>query len=98
MSNAREIVLDARNWKSQDDFYDSFFRAVGAPGWHGRNLNALRDSISVGRINAIEVPYELRLKNFSSLGAEVRKVVGAFIQLINELHDAGLPVDIKIED
>jgi len=98
MSDLRELILDAKNWKTQDDFYDSFFQAVGAPPWHGRNLNALRDSISVGRINTIEAPYELRLKNLSSSGAGVRSIVGAFVQLINELHEAGYPVDIKIEN
>jgi RNAse (barnase) inhibitor barstar len=98
MSNVREIVLDAKNWRGPDDLYDSFFQAVGAPTWHGRNFNALRDSISVGRINTIEVPYLLRINNFSSIWPGARSVAEDFVRLINELHNSGCPVDIKTED
>lgn len=93
----REILLDAKNWKSADDFYDSLFLAVGAPAWHGRNFNALRDSISVGGINAIEVPYLLKIENLHLAGKEAQAFVGDFVLLIGELHDSGCPVDIKIE-
>jgi RNAse (barnase) inhibitor barstar len=62
----RELVLDAREWTTQDDVYDSFFRAVGAPDWHGRNLDALNDSIAGRQINAIEVPYLIVIKNSNS--------------------------------
>ncbi len=46
-----------------DDFYDAFFAAVGAPIWHGRNRDALNDSISTGGINEVEIPYRLEVVN-----------------------------------
>jgi RNAse (barnase) inhibitor barstar len=49
----RELVLNGA------DVYDAFFRAVGAPEWYGRNLDALADSIRGGSINQVEVPYRL---------------------------------------
>jgi RNAse (barnase) inhibitor barstar len=55
----RELILNGAEWKTRDDVYDSFFRLVGAPEWHGRNFDALRDSIATGSINAVEVPYRL---------------------------------------
>jgi hypothetical protein len=50
----KELILNGAEWKTQDDVYDSFFRAVGAPEWHGRNFNALRDSIATGSINTLK--------------------------------------------
>ena len=46
------LLLDGARWKTADDFYNAFLEAVGAPPWHGRNFNALRDSIAGGDINA----------------------------------------------
>jgi RNAse (barnase) inhibitor barstar len=58
-----ELILDGSTWTNNDDVYDAFFRAVGAPSWHGRNFNALNDSIATGSINKVEVPYTLVIAN-----------------------------------
>jgi RNAse (barnase) inhibitor barstar len=94
----REIIMDGGKWAAADDIYDAFFRAVGAPSWHGRNFNALRDSISVGRINEIEAPYLIRIRNYSSIGPEAKSMAGDFVRLIWELHESGCPVNIETED
>jgi RNAse (barnase) inhibitor barstar len=60
----RELVLDGRGWTTDDDVYNAFFKAVGAPVWHGRNYNALNDSIAGGDINQVEVPYRIVISNF----------------------------------
>jgi RNAse (barnase) inhibitor barstar len=93
----RELILNARDWRSPDDFYDAFFAAVGAPPWHGRNFNALRDSICAGRINAIEPPYRVRIKNYSLIGASAREVASDFVELLNELRRDGVEVDVAVE-
>ena len=41
----RQIILDALGWKEKDDFYGDLLPSLGAPNWHGRNLDALNDSI-----------------------------------------------------
>lgn len=94
----QEIRLDARNWTKPDDLYDAFFEAVGAPEWHGRNFNALHDSILVGQINQLEVPYLIRIKNSSSMGEGAKSVVRDFVKFIQELHGSGCPVDITVEN
>jgi RNAse (barnase) inhibitor barstar len=94
----REITLDAQAWTSLDDFYESFFKAVGAPNWHGRNFNALRDSIATGKINAIELPYRIRINNYSSTNLGAKKIADDFIDLINELKESGYDVDIVATD
>jgi len=49
-------MLDGSTWNTRDHVYAAFFAAVGAPSWHGRNLDARNDSIATGQINQIELP------------------------------------------
>jgi RNAse (barnase) inhibitor barstar len=94
----QEILLDASGWTKPEDLYHAFFQAVGAPQWHGRNFNALRDSIAGGRINKIEVPYRIRVKNFSAMGEEVKGFGSDFVSFVKELRDSGCPIDIVVQD
>jgi RNAse (barnase) inhibitor barstar len=93
----KELILDGATWKSPDDVYDSFFRAVGAPSWHGRNFNALIDSIATGSINEVEVPYRLVIRNYGAIGAGARKMAGDFVDLMQHLAAEGCPVEIQVE-
>lgn len=93
----KELILDGATWKCPDDIYDSFFRAVGAPSWHGRNLDALNDSIATGSINEIEVPYRLVIRNYGAIEAGARKMAGDFVDLIRELAAKGCSVEISVE-
>lgn len=60
-----KLVLDGATWSTKDDFYSAFFKAVGAPSWHGHNFDALRDSIVTGQINQIELPYRIEILGVS---------------------------------
>ena len=51
----RRIELDAKSWMKILDFYQDLLKALGAPEWHGRNLNALIDSMIWGGINELVV-------------------------------------------
>ena len=51
--SVRVIKLDAAKWRSIADFYDAILAALEAPHWHGRNVNALVDSMWGGSINGI---------------------------------------------
>ena len=93
----REIDLAGTNWKTRDDFYDAFFEAVGSPNWHGRNFNALRDSIATGRINNVELPYTIRISGIDKVPLEVRETVESFHDLIKELNSRGYKVDISYQ-
>jgi RNAse (barnase) inhibitor barstar len=94
----RELILDASAWKTKDDVYDSFFKAVGAPEWHGRNLDALNDSIAGGEINAVEVPYRLVIQHHSRVGDGATKMADDFVALIREIAGRGCPVEIVVEE
>lgn len=93
----KDIVLDGVAWSTKDDVYDAFFRAVGAPEWHGRNFNALRDSISGGSINQLEVPYRLVIKNYDKISGEAKEMADDFVDLIHELAAEGCPVEVLAE-
>jgi RNAse (barnase) inhibitor barstar len=63
----RVIELDARGWKTVDDFYDAVLPELGAPAWHGRNANALNDSVIWGGINAVNPPLMIRVRGLEDV-------------------------------
>jgi RNAse (barnase) inhibitor barstar len=93
-----ELAMDGATWNSKDDVYDAFFSVVGAPSWHGRNLDALNDSIANGQINELEVPYRLVIVNFDLIGASAKKAARDFVDLIREIAARGIPVDIVVHN
>jgi len=93
----KEVVLDGAAWKCGDDVYDSFFKSVGAPPWHGRNFDALNDSIATGGINQIELPYRIVVRNYASIGTGAKKMTADFINLIHEISGRGHPGEIRVE-
>lgn len=100
MSNLKEIPeleLDATGWKVSDDVYDAFYKAVGAPSWHGRNFDALRDSIGTGAINKIEIPYRIIVRNFRTAGQQAADFLNVFASLVAEMNSDGCPVEMRIE-
>ena len=93
----RQIVMDARAWRTADDFYDSFFSAVGAPEWHGRNFDALSDSIGGGQINQIEVPYRIVIRGLACASTNAREIAMRFEDLVKDLAREGCPVEIELD-
>jgi RNAse (barnase) inhibitor barstar len=94
----KELTLDGAGWRSKDDVYNAFFHAVGAPEWHGRNFDALNDSIANGSINEVEVPYRLVLMNYDLISGEAKKMTDDFVDLIHEIAERGCPVEVRIEN
>jgi hypothetical protein len=43
------LPLNGAACQTRDDFYDALFDVLGAPNWHGRIFNVLRDSIDIRR-------------------------------------------------
>jgi RNAse (barnase) inhibitor barstar len=93
----RDVVLDGAGWSTKDDVYGAFFRAVGALDWHGRNFDALRDSIAGGSTNQVEVPYRLVFKNYDKISGEAKRLADDFIDLIHELAAEGCPIEVCAE-
>ena len=94
----KTIELNGSHGRSCDDFYDAFFAAVGSPKWHGRNFNALRDSIAGRQVNDIEIPYSIHIRGMDEMSPNVQQLVTDFRTLIHELRSEGYDVDIRLDD
>jgi len=98
MHDVPELNMTAEGWQSADDVYDAFFHAVRAPKWHGRNLNALNDSISTGKINEIEVPYRLVVRDASLATPKARATIDLFADTISRMQTNGCPVSMVVHE
>ena len=77
-----KIYIDWSNINKVDEFYSQLLPQLSAPEWHGRNLNALRDSLVTGDINKIEPPFCVINLNTESLGEELKD----FFLVVNEIY------------
>ncbi len=80
----RVIKLDASGWKTINDFYDAILAALEAPHWHGRNSNALHDSMGVGQINGVEPPYKIWIVGTAGLPGEIMEQIDWMIEGVEE--------------
>ena len=92
----RTLLLEGEHWRTRDDFYDAFLAAVGAPAWHGRNFDALRNSIGTGDINQMEIPDEMHITGLSHMSVEARQGAQEFRDLIENLKAEGAAVAIQL--
>jgi len=89
------ITLDGSNWTSAADFYSALLPALHAPTWHGRNLDALYDSLS-GGINGVEPPFHVVIQN----GRHLPNAMGSFLEkVVTMFEDARreFGTDISLE-
>ena len=90
------IELDGATWAEVGDFYAAYFAAVGAPDWHGRNLDALWDSLTGGDINERNPPLQIRILRTAQMSKEAREIVGRFEKLVQQARNTGVPVQIEV--
>jgi RNAse (barnase) inhibitor barstar len=93
----KEIDLDASTGRSRDDFYDALLPRLGAPPWHGRNLDALNDSLGGDNINAVRAPYVINISHSADASGEVREYLERFAALISDLRAGGLDVGLHFD-
>jgi len=92
-----KVIVDWKKIKTEDDFYDGFLPQVEALDWHGRNLDALNDSLVTGSVNGLEPLF--RIVNINSCCASETiagfqlKVIGIFSEAA--IENKGLEVLIK---
>lgn len=77
------IALCADAWRTPDDFYRALLPKLGAPDWHGDNLDALQDSLSGGGINRLAPPFQVRIAGTGALSDEMR----AFLAKVQRVFD-----------
>ena len=91
-----EIHLDGRAWQSADDFYVAYLKAVGAPEWHGHNLDALWDSLTGGDINQRNPPLRIHITGLGGMGLDARQMTERFATLVKQASDEGHRVELEL--
>lgn len=91
------VILDWALIETEDDFYKLFFAQVKAPEWHGKNLNALSDSIIVGDVNGVEPPYTVISKNESSTPETMKMLQGMVFGIFQEAATEGREINVVHE-
>jgi RNAse (barnase) inhibitor barstar len=89
------IELDASKWKTTADFYEDLLDALGAPDWHGENLDALWESIVDENINEVSPPFEIRISSTEHLPDVLRAYLRQFEELIVEARAEGVTVLVE---
>ncbi|KKC99070.1 barstar family protein [Photobacterium halotolerans] len=79
-----EIIVDWKKVEREEDFYNIFLIQVKAPEWHGRNLDALADSVVTGGINSIEPPYTIYSINSGSVPGYLAEFQQKVLSIFNE--------------
>lgn len=79
-----EFELDPTAWRSSDDFYQALLTTLGAPDWHGHNLDALADSIFTGDINEVDPPFRIIVHGADNLPASLKATLLKTAQMFEE--------------
>ncbi len=90
----QEIVLSGANWTTPDDFFSALLSSLGAPYWHGHNLDALWDSIVGNDLNQIKPPFRVQIDGIDAMPSECKALVDRFAALINEAKGQGIMIEI----
>ena len=80
------ISLDASEWRSPEDFYSALLPQLGAPAWHGHNLDALDDSLGVGGINALEPPFRVEIEGAGKLSEPMQRFLSEVERLFADIR------------
>jgi RNAse (barnase) inhibitor barstar len=91
-----EIVLDGSSWRSVEDFYAALLPALGAPDWHGRNLDALNDSLRSQDLNQVNPPLAITISGIYAMSPDAERVVRRFAELADALAAEGTEISVEI--
>ena len=80
------IELDASDWKTTEDFYDSLLSALGAPDWHGRSGVALVDTMLHDDVNKVVPPYRVEVRSSANLPSTVKSHISDVINLFHRVR------------
>lgn len=92
----KRISVDISDCKTVDDFYGILLSSLEAPDWHGRNLDALWDSIT-SDINNVMPPYSIDLSAGSNLPPSIAALVSRVKTLFDEAREQEhIEVEFKV--
>jgi RNAse (barnase) inhibitor barstar len=71
----RDIASNLAGCTTPNDVFERILDVLDAPDWHGRNLDALWDSVPSNEINGVRAPYRLKVAGYVGLGNDLRELV-----------------------
>ena len=74
----------------------AYLRAVGAPEWHGHNLDALWDSLTGGDINRRNPPLRIHITGLDEMGLDARQMTERFATLAKQASDEGHQIELVL--
>jgi RNAse (barnase) inhibitor barstar len=90
------LRLDASEFSSSTELYEALLAILGAPAWHGRNFNALRDSLS-GGINQVEAPFTVEIANSKQVHPELATFLYDLLTVFDGARDDfGMDVHMQL--
>ncbi|MEQ9258224.1 MAG: barstar family protein [Roseovarius sp.] len=94
----KRIYIDVSEFRTTDTFYRALLSELGAPDWHGHNLDALWDSITGGDINEITPPYHVEVSGSQRVPTELSTLLNRVKSLFEEAKaDRGIDVSFKTD-
>ena len=89
----KRLCIDLSECQTIDSIYTALLSELGAPSWHGRNLDALWDSITDGDINKIKPPYYVEVQGADRLPLEL---VSLLTQMRTLFEDVAAEQEIDV--
>lgn len=90
----RDIEISAAGCIQPSDLYEEILQALGSPSCHGRNLDALWDSITGGDLNEVNPPFRVTVHGALQLSPECETLLGKLEILFAEARTLGVAVEI----
>ena len=78
------ILIDWTRISSSKQFFTSVLRQCNSPKWHGKNLNALRDSWVTGEINPTGPPYTFTFRDSQRMSPDMAEFRDAVLEIARE--------------
>ncbi|MGR3312787.1 barstar family protein [Roseovarius indicus] len=91
----KKIPIDVSGCRNEGDVYDLLLAGLEAPRWHGRNFDALWDSVTRD-INAVLPPYLVEVAGHRQVPEEVALLVSRIRSLFEEARE-GHRADVRLK-
>ncbi|HRX84284.1 MAG TPA: barstar family protein, partial [Phycisphaerae bacterium] len=89
-----DLLISGTSWRNPDNVWDDLLEALGAPDWHGRNLDALSDSVCTGSVNAIQPPLRVLIRDVANIPGSTAFLLYRMQTLFEELAAQGTAVEM----
>jgi RNAse (barnase) inhibitor barstar len=91
------IRIDTTNCRDATGFYTELLQALGAPSWHGHNMDAIWDSLVGGGVIGVGPPLLIEIDLQSDVPTEVRHLADRLSALCLEARATqGMDVAVRI--